>query len=327
MVNGEFANAGVPGMNVANIQQEKVERYIRNVYENIDFNKVTKLSFQAFHAGYYGYLNLIEAGKLNSSSLLTICDFTLSSNRKRMWVMDVQHGKVLFNALVAHGMGTGDEYATAFSNMPDSHQSSLGFYITGETYEGNNGYSLKLQGVDGSFNSNAYDRAIVIHGAAYVCESFACANKRIGRSYGCPALPADIAPKVIDKIKDGNCLFIYSSSDNYLISSYWLRNKVKQLPFGTDEMELLTSTASNSSGVKGFNSYATNKEVPRTLHDRNKEGTLIDNGCGQQIVRNDKQTADIKKESGPEQAGSRIISSIMVINENRGGMSDTLIVR
>jgi hypothetical protein len=222
----------------ANRIDTKTMKFIRYTYDNISFNKMNKLRFEPFMFAYYGYLNLIEAGKINSNSLLTVCDFTQSSNEKRLWVIDLAKKKVLFNTLVAHGMGTGEEFANTFSNIENSHQSSLGFYTTGETYEGNNGYSLKLNGVDGMFNSNAYDRAIVIHGANYVCEEFARANKRIGRSHGCPALPVDIAPKVIDKIKDGQCLFIYFSAESYFHSSYWLTKKVKNLPEEADQMDI-----------------------------------------------------------------------------------------
>lgn len=222
----------------ANRIDTKTMKFIRYVYDNISFNKMNKLRFEPFMFAYYGYLNLLESGKINSNSLLTVCDFTQSSNEKRLWVIDMAKKKVLFNTLVAHGMGTGEEFANNFSNIENSHQSSLGFYTTGETYEGNNGYSLKLNGVDGMFNSNAYDRAIVIHGANYVCEEFARANQRIGRSHGCPALPVDIAPKVIDKIKDGQCLFIYFSAETYIHSSYWLTKKVKNLPEEADQMDI-----------------------------------------------------------------------------------------
>lgn len=217
----------------------KTERYIKYVYDKIKFPKNSKLRYEPFRNGFYGYLNMLEAGKISRSSTLSICDFTLSSNVKRLWIIDLDKKKVLFNTLVAHGMGTGEEFAVAFSNINDSHQSSQGFFTTGETYIGNNGYSLKLNGVDGSYNNNAYDRAIVIHGAEYVCDEFARANKRIGRSHGCPALPVDMAPKIIDLIKNGSCFFIYHTSNNYLKNSYWLKSKINQLPREADLMNLI----------------------------------------------------------------------------------------
>lgn len=292
---------------VENSLQGKTNRYIKFVYDKIKFNKVNKLSFDAFKYGFYGYLNMVESGKISPYSLLTICDFTLSSNIKRMWVIDIKNKKVLFNTLVAHGMGTGEEFATAFSNTEDSHQSSLGFYTTGETYDGNNGYSLKLNGVDGMFNSNAYERAIVIHGAEYVSEDFAKANKRIGRSHGCPALPVDVAPKVIDKIKNGTCFFIYHSTKNYLASSYWLRNKIKQLPQEAENAELLANAFNN----------------PRFIEPKHNE-----NEVSSSADKNDVNTCEIKKQDIILKERPDHVTSIMVINENsRAGTSDTTIVK
>jgi hypothetical protein len=292
-----------------NTNQSKVDRYIKYVYQKIKFNKGNKLSFEAFKYGYYGYLNMVEAGRISPSSLLTICDYTLSSNLKRMWVIDISKKKVLFNTLVAHGMGTGEEYATTFSNIQDSHQSSLGFFTTGETYEGNNGYSLKLHGVDGSFNNNAFDRAVVIHGAEYVCDEYARCNKRIGRSHGCPALPVDLAPKIIDKIKNGSCLFLYHSSKNYLSSSYWLRNKIKHLPQEADKFEF-TSIVNNNS------------------HYKEAQGNDIscESVCDAENHANLK-SQELKKDQENVKPKERVISSIILINENRNGISDTTVVK
>lgn len=211
-------------------EAERTAAHIRTVYGQLAFSSFRKLSFEAFSKAYYGYLNLIEEGKLKPGGLLTIADFSLSSKVKRLWVIDPVRNKVLFNTLVAHGQGTGEEFATQFSNEPESHQSSLGFYLTGETYQGENGLSLKLHGLDGPFNSKAYDRAIVIHAAEYVCDDFVLANNRLGRSYGCPALPVDIAPKIIEKIRDGHCLFIYHPTPQYLSKSYWINSPLQNLP-------------------------------------------------------------------------------------------------
>jgi hypothetical protein len=216
----------------------KSERYIKYVYDKLKFNRINKLSFDAFKPAYFGYLNMIEAGKISSNATLSVCDFTMSSNEKRLWVIDVKSKKILFNTLVAHGSGTGEEYATSFSNINDSHQSSLGFYVTGETYDGSNGYSLKLHGVDGNFNNNAFDRGIVIHAAEYVSEQFARENQRLGRSHGCPALPIELSAKIIDRIQNGHCLFIYHSTRNYLRTSYWLNNSIHNLPQEADMMDL-----------------------------------------------------------------------------------------
>lgn len=270
----------------------KTDRYFRYVYDQIKFpNK--KLNFDAFSKAYYGYLNLIEEGKLRPGALLTVCDFNLSSNQKRMWVIDLKNKKILFNTLVAHGQGTGEEYAEAFSNTPDSHQSSLGFYLTGETYEGNNGNSLKLLGVDGSFNSNAYDRAIVIHGAEYVCNEYARANKRIGRSHGCPALPVEVAPKVIDKIKNGHCLFIYHSSKQYFASSHWINSRLKSLPEEANRMDLKMPVKNNPRYVASASEI--NSSTPMT--EVSNQACTKDNNsdeCQDMVSGGDKQNYKVE---------------------------------
>ncbi|HVG06665.1 MAG TPA: murein L,D-transpeptidase catalytic domain family protein [Thermoanaerobaculia bacterium] len=141
--------------------------------------------------------------------LLTVIDYSLPSTKPRLWVLDLVNGKVLFRELVAHGQGSGDNYATRFSNQPDSHQSSLGLFLTAGTYTGGNGYSLKLRGLESGVNDLAESRYIVMHGAWYVSPEHARAHGRIGRSWGCPALPQEAAGPVIDTIKEGSFLFVY----------------------------------------------------------------------------------------------------------------------
>ncbi|GBL35397.1 hypothetical protein EMGBS15_09920 [Filimonas sp.] len=322
----KILRAGSFESEITNSIQDKAERYIRNVYEHINFGKAGRLSFSAFRYGFHGYLNLMDAGKIHPGSLLTICDFTLSSNSKRMWVIDVQNEKILFNTLVAHGMGTGEEYATAFSNTPESHQSSLGFYITGDTYQGGNGYSLQLQGVDGSFNSNAFERAIVIHGAPYVSESFACANKRLGRSHGCPALPPEIAPQVIDHIKNGSCLFIYAHSANYLTASYWLRNQIRSLPVEAERMEFLASAY----GKENTEVRTTGDKETAAKHqeDLRQEEPVKISDFDKNNYRIEVQTIIIKKGTEVPKTAAKNVNSIVEVTKNRNtGISDTVIVR
>ncbi len=200
-----------------------------NIYNQIDFGKSDPLSREVFRKAYTGYLNLKDAGKLDpDQSLISICDFSLSANEKRLWVIDLGKARVLFHSLVAHGQGTGEEYAERFSNQENSHQSSLGFYVTAETYEGDNGYSLKLNGMDIGYNDAAYNRAIVMHGADYVCESYIRDNKRLGRSWGCPAVPVALSKAIINTIKNRTCLYIYYPNRNYLTRSVWL-NKVPKV--------------------------------------------------------------------------------------------------
>jgi L,D-transpeptidase catalytic domain len=161
-------------------------------------------------------LDAVSCAKARGASaskedLLTIIDYSLPSNEPRLWVLDLAHGKVLFHELVAHGAGSGDVYATRFSNTNDSRQTSLGLFRTAGTYEGGNGYSLVLRGLDAGVNDRAEARHIVMHGAWYVSPEHARQHGRIGRSWGCPALSEKSAHKVIDTIKGGSYIFSYSA--------------------------------------------------------------------------------------------------------------------
>ncbi|WP_415325147.1 murein L,D-transpeptidase catalytic domain family protein [Chryseobacterium sp. MMS23-Vi53] len=212
---------------VADIKSEKVTTNgsaAEALYQSITFEEGHELNEEVFFKALTGFENLKKAGLLKEDShLLTVCDFSMSSNTKRLWVIDTEEKKVLFNSLVAHGKNTGEEFATNFSNTNSSLQSSLGFYITDATYNGDNGYSLRLLGMDKGFNDAAYKRAIVMHGADYVSEEFAAMHKRIGRSWGCPAVPRDLTQPIINTIKGRNCLFIYYPDQNYLSKSEWLK--------------------------------------------------------------------------------------------------------
>ncbi|MDH6251820.1 hypothetical protein M2347_001547 [Chryseobacterium sp. H1D6B] len=206
------------------VKSESTAVSSEELYNSIGFEADHKLNYEAFSKALLGFENLKKAGMLNEDShLLTICDFSMSSNSKRLWVIDINERKVLFNSLVAHGKNTGEEFAQNFSNTESSYQSSLGFYVTETTYEGDNGYSLKLMGMDKGFNDAAFKRAVVMHGADYVSEEFAAVHKRIGRSWGCPAIPRDVSATIINTIKGKNVLFIYYPDQNYLSSSEWLK--------------------------------------------------------------------------------------------------------
>ncbi|MCE3075350.1 murein L,D-transpeptidase catalytic domain family protein [Chryseobacterium gwangjuense] len=212
---------------VAETKSEKITNTgssSEELYRSIAFEQGHELNEEVFFKALTGFENLKKAGLLNQDShLLTICDFSMSSNTKRLWVIDTEERKVLFNSLVAHGKNTGEEFATNFSNTESSLQSSMGFYITDATYRGDNGYSLRLLGMDKGFNDAAYKRAIVMHGADYVSEEFAAMHKRIGRSWGCPAIPRDLTQPIINTIKGRNLLFIYYPDQNYLSKSEWLK--------------------------------------------------------------------------------------------------------
>lgn len=195
------------------------------IYNSLSFESINKLDSDVFAKAFLGFSNLKKAGKIdNAAHILSICDFSLSSTRKRLWVINLDTKKVLFNSLVAHGKNTGEEFAQNFSNTESSYQSSLGFYITESTYTGENGFSLKLLGMDNGFNDNALQRAIVMHGADYVSEDFIKTQHRIGRSWGCPAVPRDLAEPIINTIKGKTCLFIYYPDSTYLSSSEWLKS-------------------------------------------------------------------------------------------------------
>lgn len=178
----------------------------KNTYYSIEGeNLPSKESFDAALSGYLKYkeLNIVK------KNIITIIDFNLSSTKKRLWVIDLDNNKVVFNTLVAHGKNTGNEYATSFSNSNESNKSSLGFYKTSEVYQGKHGKSLRIDGLEIGKNDNARIRAVVIHGADYVSEKFISQHKRLGRSLGCPALPSEVSSKIINYIKDDSCIFIY----------------------------------------------------------------------------------------------------------------------
>jgi hypothetical protein len=176
------------------------------------FHDVHGLSPQALAAALDAVSCAHARGVSGRANLLTLIDYSLPSTAPRLWVFDLEHGKVLFHELVAHGAGSGDNYAVRFSNVDASRQTSLGLFLTGGTYEGGNGYSLRLRGLDPGINDLAEYRAIVMHGAWYVSPDQIRRYGRLGRSWGCPALPKAIAPRVIDTIKDGTFLFAWSGS-------------------------------------------------------------------------------------------------------------------
>lgn len=184
---------------------------LKSVYDSLHLN-LRGLSQEAFEFAKKGLNKLVEEGKLLNDSIISIVDFSLPSNQKRLFVLDLKNYKILFNTLVAHGRNTGREWATSFSNQGQSYKSSPGFYITRETYEGKNGYSLKLAGLERGINDNAFNRGIVIHGAEYVSNELANAQGYIGRSQGCPAVPPQVSKPIINTIKNGTCLFIYHPS-------------------------------------------------------------------------------------------------------------------
>jgi hypothetical protein len=164
----------------------------------------------------------VKAGAVEGPATLTVIDYSKPSTTTRLWVYDLRNRELMYEELVAHGQGSGDNYATRFSNEPDTHRTSIGLFVTDDTYVGKNGYSLRLNGLDAGFNDRARERAIVMHGAPYVNDDFVKTQGRLGRSWGCPALRDGVARKVIDTVKDGGIVFSYYPDQNWLKSSKYL---------------------------------------------------------------------------------------------------------
>lgn len=197
------------------------EDHIKQLYEVIGLESF-ELNFEVFRLAMIGYYSLEKEGSLNNAGLLTVIDFSRPSTQKRFYTIDLKKHKVRYHTYVAHGRNTGQNMATEFSNIPHSNQSSLGFYVTGETYVGSKGYSLRLDGKEKSFNDNIRSRAVVIHAADYATESWIDRYGRLGRSQGCPALPPGISKDVINTIKNKTAIFTYYPDETYLNASRYL---------------------------------------------------------------------------------------------------------
>jgi hypothetical protein len=206
------------------------------IYSTIDFGSDT-LNQDLFNKALKGYCYLKFTDQLENEKYLTVVDFSQSSNKNRLWVIDMDKKEVVINDLVAHGKYTGNEYARYFSNTANSRKSSLGFYVTGEIYNGKHRLSLKLRGKERSFNSNAFARGIVFHGADYVSQRYVESNKRIGRSFGCPAVSRKVNKELVKTIQGGSCVFLYFPSVRYLKQSKIVNNSL-YIPY-EQLMELL----------------------------------------------------------------------------------------
>ena len=169
--------------------------------------------------------NAAAAGLVTRRELLTVIDYSLPSDKPRLFVFDLEQEKLLFHELVAHGVNSGGNLTTRFSNVENSRATSLGLFVTAGTYFGSNGYSLRLRGLDQGFNDQALARAIVMHGAPYVSESTIKSLGRLGRSWGCPAVPAKVSKKIIDQLKGGSPIFAYYPDPAWLKASKFLRGE------------------------------------------------------------------------------------------------------
>lgn len=187
---------------------------IRSLY--VQCGLTNDLSFDIFEKAMTG---MQKIGEIPNKKILTIVDYSKSSAKKRFFVIDLEKRNVLYRSIVAHGKNSGDYEAKSFSNKPGSLKSCLGFFVTAETYNGKYGYSLCLDGLEPGINDNARKRAIVIHGADFVTSAVIKEYGRLGRSYGCPALPLNLSKQIIDKISEGSCVFIYGNDPEYFKNS------------------------------------------------------------------------------------------------------------
>lgn len=218
--------------------------YVNDIYEAASLAKAG-LDSAVFEKAVTGYYNLKIANLLPvSSSILTIVDFTRASTTKRMWIVDLQKRKLLMNTWVAHGQGSGNNMADAFSNNEESHQSSLGFYITDDIYTGKHGKSLRLDGVDRGFNDKARERAIVLHGADYVNQNTIDQLGRLGRSFGCPAVSSNVVNQVIETVKNKNVLFINGNDSRYT-SKYLDEDNAAKYAFADSSYNLVKDVLTN----------------------------------------------------------------------------------
>jgi len=194
------------------------ELKVKSLYTTLNTKSYSMPKLESFTKALEGFYQLKEQGVIKKD-ILTLIDFSLSSTQKRLWVIDMATNTILLQSVVSHGKNSGDEFANQFSNETNSFKSSLGFYATGEVYQGKHGMSLRLDGLEYGINDNARNRAVVMHGADYANESFISSQGRLGRSQGCPAVPVALHKEIINLIKDQSCLFIYHPSRNYEMKS------------------------------------------------------------------------------------------------------------
>lgn len=231
-----YASEPVKKEEAASIETSSFTGFAQELYSEIGLEN-NGLDMKVFQKALTGYYNLKNQGALSAEKdLLTIVDFSKSSVEKRFWVIDLKNKTVKFHSLVAHGKNTGDQFAENFSNRPGSNMSSLGFYVTGERYIGKHGLSMFLDGQEEGFNNNARNRAVVMHGADYVSEQFIKQVGRLGRSQGCPALPNEITPDVVNEIEGGTCFFIYYPDAKYEANTRFLNEKMAETEYRKENL-------------------------------------------------------------------------------------------
>jgi hypothetical protein len=203
---------------VASVPKSLLKQDISFLYTSLQLQQ-KGLSKKAFEYACKGYRFLLKKKLISKQGYLAICDFSQSSNNKRLYLIDMTNGELLMHTYVAHGRNSGGEYATRFSNRAASLQSSLGFYITQNTYYGEHGLSLRIKGIENGFNDKAGRRSIVVHGADYIGANWLDENNYMGRSFGCPAISKEESKELINTVKQGSCMFIYHPTKSYLRGS------------------------------------------------------------------------------------------------------------
>jgi L,D-transpeptidase catalytic domain len=203
---------------IAKSKGNNLSTKIEIIYHSLDTNNFNLPQINCFTKAMEGFYTLKQNGVIEKD-ILTVIDFSMSSTKKRLWVIDLSINKILYNTVVSHGMNSGLEYANSFSNSESSNKSSLGFYATGETYNGKHGLSLKLDGLEKGINHNARKRAVVMHGASYSNPKIIKSQGYLGRSQGCPAIPEGLKSEIIKVIKNKSCLFIYHPTKAYDIAT------------------------------------------------------------------------------------------------------------
>ncbi|HYE88570.1 MAG TPA: murein L,D-transpeptidase catalytic domain family protein [Vicinamibacterales bacterium] len=189
---------------------------------DFDASAIGNIEMDVFELALGAATCAVKTGAVKNPETLTVIDYSKPSTEKRLWVFDLKSRELVYEELVAHGQGSGANHATEFSNVPDTHQTSLGLFVTDTTYVGKNGYSLRLDGLDRGFNDRARERAIVMHGAPYVSDAFVRSTGRLGRSWGCPAVSAAVARQLIDRVKGGGLVFAYYPDPEWLKASKYL---------------------------------------------------------------------------------------------------------
>ena len=214
------------------------------------------LQREVFFKAYKGYNFLLKKGLVRKKNILTVCDYSQSSNNKRLYVIDLKETRLLFNTFVSHGKNSGGEFATTFSNLVESNKSSLGFMLTAETYNGKAGYSLRFDGMEAGINDKVRSRDIVLHGSYFVNAQMVEERGMMGNSLGCPAIPNDKRNQVIEAIKGGSCFYInhpdnwYNTTSSILNASFDIAPAVQTATIPNQPLEPVNTnvTSTDKSG-------------------------------------------------------------------------------